>query len=206
MQKNFVSNKDESVVMFKNPLLDKLSRIHWLVPLFIFVPVVVFFLYRSIFMLHIHGLAIGVFYIAGLAAWSLVEYVLHRWVFHTELPGELGRRIHFIMHGVHHDYPNDTHRLVMVPSFSIPLAAFFYCLFWLFIGPVYVAPMFAGLVTGYLIYDMTHYAIHHYGFKSKYWLRLKVNHMKHHYQQPDRGYGVSSTIWDIILKSKFKEK
>jgi len=204
MQKNFVSNKDESVVMFKSPVLDKLSRIHWSVPLFLFVPVVLYFLYRSIFVLHLSAIAIIPLYIFGLLIWSLSEYILHRWVFHTPLPGKLGERIHFVIHGVHHDYPNDTHRLVMVPSLSIPLAFFYYFLFWLLLGPAFVSPFFSGLVTGYLIYDMTHYAIHHYGFKSQYWLRLKVNHMKHHYQQPDRGYGVSSILWDIIFNSKFK--
>lgn len=206
MEKNFVSNKDESVVMFKSPVLDKMSRIHWSVPLFLFVPVVLYFLYRSIFVIHLGALAIILLYMFGVLIWSLSEYILHRWVFHTALPGKLGKRIHFVIHGVHHDYPNDTHRLVMVPSLSIPLAFFYYFLFWLLLGPAFVCPFFSGLVTGYLVYDMTHYAIHHYGFKSKYWLRLKVNHMKHHYQQPDRGYGVSSILWDIIFSSKFKEK
>ena len=206
MEKNFVSNKDESVVMFKSPVLDKMSSIHWSVPLYLFVPVVLFFLYRSIFMLHLGALVIAGFYIAGIFVWTLLEYVLHRWVFHTPLPGELGRRLHFIIHGVHHDYPNDTHRLVMVPSLSIPLAFVVYFIFWALLGNIYVAPLFAGIVTGYLVYDMTHYAIHHYGFKSKYWLNLKVNHMKHHYQQPDRGYGVSSILWDVIFQSKFKQK
>jgi len=205
MEKNFVSNKDESVVMFKSPVLDKMSRIHWSVPLFIFVPVVLFFLFRSIFQLHLNALQIIGFYILGLFAWSFVEYVLHRYVFHTELPGKIGRRIHFVVHGVHHDYPNDTHRLVMVPSLSIPLGVLFYFLCWLVLGPNLASPFFAGLVSGYLIYDMTHYAIHHYGFKSKYWIRLKVYHMKHHYQQPHRGYGVSSALWDSIFHSKFKE-
>ena len=206
MEKKFVSNKDESVVMFESPVLDKMSRIHWSVPLFIFVPVVLYFLFRTIFILHISAMLLVILYISGLFMWSLLEYVLHRYFFHTELPGKLGRRIHFIIHGVHHDYPNDTHRLVMVPSLSIPLAVFFYFLFWLLLGSIFVSPFFAGLVTGYLVYDMTHYAIHHYGFKSKYWLKLKVNHMKHHYQQPHRGYGVSSTLWDFIFHSRFLEK
>ncbi|HTB30559.1 MAG TPA: sterol desaturase family protein [Bacteroidia bacterium] len=206
MEKNFVSNKDESVVMFKSPMLDKMSRIHWSVPLYLFVPVVLFFLYRSIFMLHLGALTIGILFVCGVFAWTLMEYMLHRWFFHTELPGELGRRIHFIIHGVHHDYPNDTHRLVMVPSLSIPLAFIVYFIFWALLGNVLVAPLYAGIVAGYLVYDMTHYAIHHYGFKSKYWLDLKVNHMKHHYQQPNRGYGVSSILWDIIFQSKFKER
>jgi len=206
MEKNFVSNKDESVVMFKNPLLDKLSRIHWSVPLILFAPVVLFFLGYSIFGLHLNLLVIVGLYIPGIIAWSFAEYILHRYAFHTELPGKLGKRIHFVIHGVHHDYPNDTHRLVMVPSLSIPLAFFFYFLFNLIMGATYTAPFFAGFVTGYLIYDMTHYAIHHYGFKSKYWLRLKVYHMRHHYQQPHRGYGVSSALWDAIFRSEFKEK
>ena len=192
--------------MFKSPMLDKMSRIHWSVPLYLFVPVVLFFLYRSIFMLHLGALTIGILFVCGVFAWTLMEYMLHRWFFHTELPGELGRRIHFIIHGVHHDYPNDTHRLVMVPSLSIPLAFIVYFIFWALLGNVLVAPLYAGIVAGYLVYDMTHYAIHHYGFKSKYWLDLKVNHMKHHYQQPNRGYGVSSILWDIIFQSKFKER
>jgi len=192
--------------MFKNPVLDKLSRIHWSVPLVIFVPVVLFFLYRSIFTLHLGALVIAILFVAAIFLWTLTEYVLHRYVFHTQLPGKLGRRIHFVIHGVHHDYPNDTHRLVMVPSLSIPLGIIFYSLFWLLLGPVYACPFFAGFVTGYLIYDMTHYAIHHYGFKSKYWLNIKVYHMRHHYQQPHKGYGVSSALWDAIFHSKFKER
>jgi len=206
MEKNFVSNKDESVVMFKNPLLDKLSRIHWTVPLILFLPVVLFFLGFSIFGLRLNLLWVLGLFIAGIFAWSFAEYILHRYAFHTELPGKLGKRIHFVIHGVHHDYPNDSHRLVMVPSLSIPLAFFFYFLFRILLGPIWVSPFFGGFVAGYLIYDMTHYAIHHYGFKSKYWLKLKVYHMKHHYQQPHRGYGVSSALWDAIFRSEFKEK
>src|SRR5580698_7973211 len=104
MEKTFVSNKDESVVMFKSPALDKLSRIHWSVPLILFAPVVLFFLYRSIFVFHLNAFLILGLYITAIFAWSLTEYVLHRYVFHTELPGELGKRIHFVIHGVHHDY------------------------------------------------------------------------------------------------------
>jgi len=192
--------------MFKSPVLDKLSRIHWSVPLFIFVPVVLYFIYRSFFVVHVSIGWIPVLFIIGIFGWSFTEYVLHRYGFHRELPGKLGKRIHFVIHGVHHDYPNDTHRLVMVPSLSIPLAFFFYFLFWLLLGPNLTSPLYAGFVAGYLIYDMTHYAIHHYAFKSKYWIKIKLHHMKHHYQQPDRGYGVSSSFWDAIFKSEFRGK
>jgi sterol desaturase/sphingolipid hydroxylase (fatty acid hydroxylase superfamily) len=199
----FVSNKDESVVMFRSKLLDMFTRIHWTVPLFLYVPVVLYFLYRSVFIVHLGILSIIGLYIGGVASWTLIEYLLHRFVFHTELPGKLGKRIHFIVHGVHHDYPNDTLRLVMVPSLSIPLAFIFYFSFRFILGPSLICPFFAGLVTGYLFYDITHYSLHHYPFKRKFWVQMKVHHMRHHYQEPHRGYGVSSTFWDHVFRSMF---
>jgi sterol desaturase/sphingolipid hydroxylase (fatty acid hydroxylase superfamily) len=204
MAKNFVSNNDETVVMFKNPFLEKLSRIHWSVPLFLYVPVTFFFLYRAVFVLQLSILYTVGFYIAGVFIWTLTEYVLHRFVFHAHFPGKLGARISFIVHGVHHDYPKDSKRLVMVPTISIPLAVIFYALFYWIFGPVYCAPSFAGLLTGYLIYDMTHYAIHHYNTKSPFWLSLKQHHSIHHYSESDRGYGVSTKLWDHIFRTMFR--
>jgi len=205
MAKNFVSNKDETVVMFKNPILERFTRIHWSIPLFLFVPVVFYFLYKAIFILHLPALYIIGFFIGGVAIWTLAEYILHRFLFHTELPGNLGRRVHFIMHGVHHDYPKDSKRLVMVPSLSIPLAIGFYFLFLYLLGGVYVSPFFSGFVAGYLFYDMVNYATHHYNFKSKFWLELKQYHMLHHYKDSHNGYGVSSAFWDHVFRTTLKK-
>jgi sterol desaturase/sphingolipid hydroxylase (fatty acid hydroxylase superfamily) len=205
MAKNFVSNKDECVRMFRNNFLESLSRVHFTVPLFIFLPVVFYFLYTAVFISHI---AIGMVFLlllAGLFAWSLTEYILHRFVFHWQIPGKVGQRIHFITHGVHHDYPSDSKRLVMVPSLSIPLAILFYLLFNLLLGDVLVSPFFSGFITGYLIYDMTHYAIHHFNFKSRFWLDIKHHHMLHHYKDMDNGYGVSSKLWDMVFRTTFKK-
>jgi sterol desaturase/sphingolipid hydroxylase (fatty acid hydroxylase superfamily) len=203
MPKNFVSNKDETATLFKNPILESLSRIHWSVPLYIYVPVLSFFLYRAIFVFHIAALLIIGLFIAGIIAWTFTEYLLHRYVFHAHLPGKIGAKISFIVHGVHHDYPKDSKRLVMVPTISVPLAFLFYGLFYALLGPVYCAPAFAGLVTGYLVYDMTHYAIHHYNTKSPYWLSLRQHHSLHHYSESDRGFGVSTKMWDHVFRSLF---
>ena len=65
-------------------------------------------------------------YIAvGYVLWTLTEYWLHRVVFHFEPEEGLGARMHWMIHGVHHDHPNDPMRLVMPPSASIPLATVF---------------------------------------------------------------------------------
>ena len=60
--------------------------------------------------------------IGGYAFWTLTEYWLHRVVFHFEPEDGIGARLHWIIHGVHHDHPNDPMRLVMPPSVSLPLA------------------------------------------------------------------------------------
>src|SRR5574338_653267 len=134
MAKNFISNKDETVRMFKSDFMEIFSRVHFSVPLFIYLPVSFYFLYRSIFLYELTAITILAWFILGITVWTLTEYTLHRFIFHFEFKSEFGARIHFMFHGVHHDYPNDSRRLVMTPSVSIPLAVLFYFLFTLILG------------------------------------------------------------------------
>ncbi len=94
-------------------------------------------MYLSIFVYNISALNIFVLLIGGVAAWSLAEYVLHRYIFHFKATSEFGKRIHFMFHGVHHDYPSDSKRLVMPPSVSVPLALLFFFLFRLIFGQLH---------------------------------------------------------------------
>ncbi len=204
MKKLYVSNKDESIRMFDSNFLEMFSKVHWSVPLFLFVPTISYFLYQG-WQLDANLLQLFICLIMGIFMWSVTEYVLHRFVFHYQPPGEWGAKIHFIFHGVHHDYPNDSMRLVMPPAVSIPLAYLFYLLFnWLIID-VYLYPFFAGFLIGYLCYDMLHYAIHHAPMKGKIWMALKTHHLKHHFKDPDNGYGVSSPVWDIVVGTQFSK-
>jgi sterol desaturase/sphingolipid hydroxylase (fatty acid hydroxylase superfamily) len=203
MPKNFVSNKDETRRMFRSDVLERLSHIHYTVPLYIFVPVILFFLYRALAVFSLGLIPVLGFISVGIGVWTLTEYVLHRFVFHWTPPGTIGARVHFMFHGVHHDYPNDSKRLVMVPVVSIPLAALFYFFFYVVFGERYVAPFFVGFISGYLFYDMTHYAVHHANLKSRFWLELKQHHMLHHFVDAHNGYGVSSKFWDIVFKTMF---
>jgi len=206
MSKHYVSNSEESTRMFKNSLFESLSKVHYSVPMFIFIPVIIYFLYQA-FTASGLGIFSGVAYFAlGLFVWTLTEYIMHRFVFHFVPKSKLGLRLHFIFHGVHHDYPKDRLRLVLPPSMSIPLATIFYFI-WkaVFNGPGFYA-FFAAFIMGYLIYDMIHYAIHHVQFKGKLWNVLKSHHLKHHYVHPSKGYGVSSPLWDSIAQTKFPEE
>lgn len=206
MAKNFVSNKDETVRMFENNFLEALSRVHFTVPLFIYLPVIGYFLYRAIAVFVLSATNIISMIIVGIFIWTITEYTLHRFIFHYSAKSEFGKKIHFIFHGVHHDYPSDSRRLVMVPTVSIPLALLFYFLFDLILGEILVAPFFIGFLAGYLFYDITHYAIHHFNMHSKFWLAIKNHHIKHHYEDPAKGFGVSSPIWDSIIGTNFPKK
>jgi sterol desaturase/sphingolipid hydroxylase (fatty acid hydroxylase superfamily) len=187
--------------MFDNPLLEFASRVHPAVPPLLYLPVVVFLLFRGI---DHEGLAVGSVagvFVLGIASWSLAEYVLHRFVFHFEPDTRWGRRLHFIIHGVHHDFPHDPMRLVMPPSVSVPLAILVYLLFRALLGPVWSLPFFAGFLIGYLIYDMTHYHIHHHRSTNRLSLAVRRYHYRHHFQQSDRGFGVTTPFWDRIFRT-----
>ncbi|REA63266.1 fatty acid hydroxylase [Dyadobacter luteus] len=203
MAKNYVSNSRESTRMFKSNFLEPLSKVHYSVPLFIFIPVIGYFSWSALFPGKMSLLSFAAYYSGGLFIWSLTEYVMHRFVFHFTPKGKLMERIHFIFHGVHHDYPNDAMRLVMPPSVSIPLATGFYFLFSLFFTEFPLAAFFSGFITGYLFYDMTHYALHHASFKNEFWKKLKKHHMVHHYSDSEKGFGVSSNFWDKIFGSDY---
>jgi sterol desaturase/sphingolipid hydroxylase (fatty acid hydroxylase superfamily) len=198
----YVSNQVKSVRMFKASWMEALSKIHFSVPLFIYIPVIVWFL------LQVQGNGWGILglFISGLFVWTLTEYILHRFIFHWVPPGKWGERLHFIWHGVHHDYPNDQLRLVLPPSVSVPLSILFYGLFRLLLGTPSVYPFFSGFMLGYLCYDMMHYAMHHLRWNNPRWLKIKNHHMLHHYQEHDKGFGVSNPLWDYVFNTTFKLK
>ncbi len=111
--------------LFENRFLDFFSRIHPAVPALVFVPVIALLVWLGADDGQ-GALEIVLLLAGGVALWTLAEYWLHRKFFHWEPDNAIGRRMHFIIHGVHHDHPNDKLRLVMPPGASIPLAALFF--------------------------------------------------------------------------------
>jgi len=151
----YVSNRDESCRMFRSDLLERLSHVHPAVPHLLFIPVILVALMLA--GRAGQGLAtIAGLVLAGLLVWTATEYVIHRFAFHPPqwvedetravtaslAPGEpvmpalpgLRHKFYFLVHGVHHDYPNDSSRLVMPPSVSIPLSALFFLGFQQLLG------------------------------------------------------------------------
>jgi sterol desaturase/sphingolipid hydroxylase (fatty acid hydroxylase superfamily) len=184
--------------MFETPLIERFSRIHYTTPFVFWLPVLAYVGYR--------GLAAGVplltfvgLVLAGALLWTLTEYTLHRYLFHYTGPRPWQRRMYFVLHGVHHDFPQDAERLVMPLGASIPLGVLFYGLLRLALGPELVGPAFMGFGLGYLAYDGMHYAVHHFKMGSRFGRWMKRYHMIHHHTGVDARYGVSSPLWDWVF-------
>jgi len=183
--------------MFDSNLLDKVSRVHPAVPPLLFGPAIVILLVEGI----VRGSGwptIG-WIAGGYLFWTLTEYWLHRIVFHFEPEKGIGARLHWIIHGVHHDHPNDPMRLVMPPSVSVPLASLFILGFYAVLGIPAFLPFAAGFLGGYLAYDMLHYHVHHHRPTTELGRRLRELHMRHHFQDHERGFGISAPFWDYVF-------
>jgi sterol desaturase/sphingolipid hydroxylase (fatty acid hydroxylase superfamily) len=139
-------------------------------------------------------------YAAGWFVWTFTEYTLHRFLFHWVPRASWGPRFHFILHGVHHEWVEDRYRLVMPPAAAAALAVIFFALWWTLLGP-WGIPFFAGKVSGYIGYDMTHYYVHHGRVSGRIMKRLRAHHMNHHHNKDGRKFGVSTTLWDHVFRT-----
>ena len=204
-----IDHSDVPIRLFKSNFMEFFSHISPITVTVIWLPVAIYFLINSI-MKATPGTFptyIPVGFVLGLFLWTLAEYTLHRFVFHFPAKGEKAEKFIFLFHGIHHAQPQCKTRLVMPPVVSIPLAALFYGIFQLIFSvllnsPQWIAPIFSAFIFGYLVYDLTHYATHHFPMHSGYAKFIKRYHMQHHYKTPDKRFGVSSPLWDLVFSTK----
>lgn len=139
-------------------------------------------------------------FMAGFALWHLIEYTLHRFVFHLVPTDYFGITLHFLLHGIHHKYPNDPLRLVMPVIPGLLIAATLIGLFHQVLPWSEMFPLASGAMLGYVQYDCTHYFMHHGVFKGHPWFEpLRESHMEHHYRNHDRGYGITTSFFDFVF-------
>ena len=184
--------------MFESRFLDRFSRVHHLVPPAIFLPAVAVLLALAASG-GMGAASIALWALAGYLFWTLTEYWIHRAIFHFEPERGLGARLHWIIHGVHHDHPNDPLRLVMPPAVSVPLAAAFLGLFVAVLDSPRALAFGAGFLAGYLLYDMVHYYLHHHPPRTRLGRLLRELHMRHHFEDDTRGFGISAPYWDRVF-------
>jgi len=189
-----------SIAVFRSRFYERyLARAHWVTPILWFGPVIVYGIWNSIAREN-HGLiGTALLFLSGWFVWSLVEYLLHRFLFHMPAKNDEERLRAFLVHGYHHVYPDDPLRLVAPPMMSWPLAIVVFALTRMILGAHFWAPVFAGIATGYVAYDWIHYYVHHARPKTRLGRALREYHMRHHFEDTRSHYGVSSPLWDFVF-------
>jgi len=193
--------------MFRSGFIEAFTKVHPIVPALIFVPVLAYFLWTGLAAAGPLLLVPAV--LGGVLFWTLTEYVLHRWLFHIAPTNIISKMIYVYLHGIHHHYPDDHYRLVMVPVISVPLATLFYFGFAAVLPAEFVAGAFAGLTIGYLAYDYGHWATHHIKIPRSAWAKplammlkgQRKRHLRHHFGDHTRGFGVSTGLWDHVFRT-----
>jgi len=191
--------------MFRVDWIEKyLSRVRWWHVLVVWVPFVVGCLWVGARLVSLPAL-LGMTGV-GMVAWTLLEYVLHRYIFHFEPNenSEVQKDLSFLIHGIHHDYPWDADRLVMPPVVAAVIAIAVWLPSSFFLGRHHYG-FFAGMVSGYLCYDLMHYYLHHGVPKSKLGKWLRRYHLVHHFATPEIRYGITTPLWDLLFGTYPKE-
>ena len=138
--------------------------------------------------------------VAGLLSWGLVEYSLHRFIFHYDARSEFGQKLVYAAHLSHHEDPGATDRIFTSLRMSAPIAAVYWLLAWGATGSWRAASyLFIGLAAGYFYYEWLHFQSHHGRPRRRLFRYLKKYHLLHHHQTPGLRFGVTSPLFDLAF-------
>ncbi|KAI7826672.1 hypothetical protein BX661DRAFT_183241 [Kickxella alabastrina] len=191
-------------VFFANPILEKFTRTPWWVIPIYWGPIMAAILNLGRQYESAQVLCVGVVF--GVLSWTLLEYSIHRFVFHYDenIPeGTVSQVAHFLLHGVHHYLPMDPLRLVMPPALSTFLGLHILAVLTCIFTPGMLHAVAGGLILGYVLYDECHYWLHHGASSNKYLTQLKSYHLRHHYRDFKHGFGITSDFWDKVFGTQF---
>lgn len=192
-------NKGQKVI-FKNPILERLTRTHIAVPISIFSVFSAGLIYYAFTYAQLPAYLIGTLFLSGLLIFTFIEYLVHRYAFHMDTDTELKQKLQYNLHGVHHEYPKDKGRLAMPPVVSVLLAVGLLVAFKFVIGE-YTYAFLPGFIMGYASYLFVHFIVHAYQPPKNVFKILWINHSIHHYKDNNKAFGVSSPLWDYVFRT-----
>ncbi len=128
---------------------------------------------------------------AGVAVWTILEYLIHRFAFHGFAP-----------HWQHHADPVDPVYILAPLWLSVSASAALWGLLWLLTGsPARGALTVAGIIAGYIAYELVHLAVHDARRTGLILRLLRKHHFYHHFADDRFCYGVTSPLWDVVFRS-----
>ncbi|XP_073462020.1 fatty acid 2-hydroxylase [Aquarana catesbeiana] len=207
---------DRPIRLFHSEFVEWCSKTSWYIVLAVWAPIVLYLTWYCLSELSRgdtrlfssfttdYSIPVPVFcffplFFAGMMVWTLMEYGIHRYIFHMNPPASnyFLITLHFMLHGQHHKAPFDSSRLVFPPVPASLVIVPLYVILQMVLPPVLGLSLFVGGLFGYVVYDMMHYYLH-YGSppKGSYLAWLKSYHVRHHFEHQKTGFGITSTLWD----------
>lgn len=138
------------------------------------------------------GLGLAALCAAGLAVWTLIEYLFHRFLLHGLSPFRE-------WHATHHARPSA--RIASPTIFSASLLVVLVFLpGWRLAGAWASCALTLGVTAGYLAYALTHHGTHRWRATSRWLKRRKRWHAAHHHASgQERCFGVTNAFWDRVF-------
>jgi sterol desaturase/sphingolipid hydroxylase (fatty acid hydroxylase superfamily) len=193
-------NLNDTSALFYSSLINSLTRTNVYIYYCFYVLLIIAFLIKCLFMYSLPIFLINL--TIGFMIWLFFEYIIHRFIFHWKSKTIIQRIVIYILHEVHHTYPRDVSRSISPLFISIPLSVLFYFIFKLiFINQA--LSIYSGFLLGYVIYTIIHDSTHHFPMNFIIIKNLKRNHMRHHYFDNKKNFGVTCPLWDYIFNTKF---
>ncbi len=202
-----IHNKGQAQI-FQNKYLEYVTKTHPLVIWGMYLPVIILLPYYAFSQLQFPGWQVILFFMSGIIFWTFFEYVMHRFIFHWISETPRVKKISYVIHGNHHEYPRDRQRLFMPVLPSLVISSIIFLIYYVILSKTTFI-FFPGFILGYLLYGSIHYAIHVWKPPFKWMKPLWRNHHLHHYKNDSLGFGVSTHLWDRIFGTNFdlsKEK
>lgn len=185
--------------LFQNPFLEKLTHTNTYVVISVLFLGALIVLGYGTHRYPFNMLSSSLVFVLGLFVFTFVEYVLHRFVYHSG-PNYLDPQYwQYTAHGVHHVFSKDKDRLAMPLPLAILLSTLFFFFFKLILGK-WVWIFFPGFSMGYTLYLYIHYLVHSVKPPKNFLRYLWHHHLKHHVDKHDHtAFGVSSPLWDWVF-------
>lgn len=185
--------------LFQSELLERFTHTRVTTIILFWLPVSCGALGLGISQGRLTGSAIAAVLVAGVAAWMLVEYMLHRFVFHLDRLIPAAARFCLLIHGCHHADPSDASRDIMPPMGSVPMMCVVLAAAISGLGEASGLVFFGAFGLAYLAYDVTHYGCHQWSLPGRIGAYLQRHHLAHHYLDGERHFGVTSPLWDWVF-------
>ena len=200
MNQNIKPKTRGTKVLFRNPMLERLTRTNIVFPISLFCTLAVFLTYYSVWERGISPSLTTVLLAGGFLFFTLLEYLAHRYFFHMGTDTKVKEKVQYAVHGMHHEFPKDKERLAMPPFIALIYAAVLYLVFRPLLGE-YVFGFLPGMMLGYSFYLYVHYIVHAMPPPKNKLKVLWVHHGIHHYKDHTVAFGVSSPLWDYVFRT-----